>query len=93
MKVGDLVRRKNIWKEWQAHNPWMTTDEESEIGIIVQWEGTLHRTVSWPITGLSWEDGDELEVVKYSKKPYNIIEPKQEKEKCMVKKKKTQITY
>ncbi len=77
MKVGDLVKRKNIWGEWEKHNPWMADAERDEVGIIVQWEGSLNRAVMWPITGLSWEDEDELFVVKYGKQSYNNLKSKE----------------
>ena len=63
MQVGDLVRRKNIWHKWEKHNGWMRNEEYSEIGIIVEWQGSLNRFVLWPQSGLSWEDEDELEVL------------------------------
>jgi len=63
MKVGDLVRRKKVFVEWMKHNAWMTTDEIEEIGIIIEWGGITDRVVSWPFTGISWEDEEELEAI------------------------------
>ena len=36
MKVGDLVKRKPEWGEWVKHNPWMHTDKDFEIGVVVE---------------------------------------------------------
>ncbi len=63
MQVGDLVRRKNIWAEWQEHNTWMTHPEYKELGLIVKWQGVTERFVFWTQTGLSWADEDELVLV------------------------------
>ena len=63
MKEGDLVKRKNIWSDWEAHNQWFTDSELEEIGMIVKWEGVTEQIVLWPSLGLSWEDEDDLEVV------------------------------
>ena len=35
MNVGSLVRRKPEWGEWVKHNPWMYTEKDFEIGMIV----------------------------------------------------------
>ena len=64
MKEGDLVKRKNIWAEWQKHNAWMKTDEYTEIGMVVKWSGVTEQYVLWPLTGLSWEAEDEIELIK-----------------------------
>ena len=36
MKVGDLVKRKPEWGDWVKHNPWMYTDKDLEIGVIIE---------------------------------------------------------
>lgn len=36
MKVGDLVKRKPEWNEWVKHNPWMYTDKDLQIGVIIK---------------------------------------------------------
>ena len=71
MRIGDLVRRSPIWVEWTKHNSWMTMDEETEIGVITDIEkkhGLLQdlMVVLWPVTGLSWEDENDLEVIDES---------------------------
>ena len=35
MNVGDLVIRKPRWGEWTKHNPWMLTEEDLQVGIVV----------------------------------------------------------
>ncbi len=67
MQVGDLVRRKNIWATWQGHNPWMQSEEYTEVGIVVKWSGVTEQYVLWATSGLSWEDEDELELVNESR--------------------------
>ena len=66
MKVGDLVKRGDSFKEWMKHNSWMSLDEEQEIGILIEIEfpevGAFTHVVQWPVTGLSWEDPADLEV-------------------------------
>ena len=63
MQVGDLVRRKNIWSNWENHNTWMEMEEYLEIGIIVKWTGVTEQYVLWPSSGVCWEAEDELELV------------------------------
>ena len=36
MQIGDLVKRKPEWGEWVKHNPWMYTDKDLEIGVIIE---------------------------------------------------------
>lgn len=36
MKIGSLVKRKPAFGEWVDKNPWMLTDKDLEIGIIVR---------------------------------------------------------
>ena len=64
MQVGDLVRRNNIWAEWQKGNEWMNSEEYSEIGIIVKWKGITQRCVLWAKSGLSWESEDEIRLIE-----------------------------
>ena len=71
MKIGDLVKRKPIWTEWTKHNSWMTDDEETEIGVITDIEknhGLLQNlmVILWPVTGLSFEAENDLEVLDES---------------------------
>jgi hypothetical protein len=62
VKVGDLVRRYDTFKEWLKYNAWMTLDEEKELGIITKFDEG-HAVVLWSTTGLSWEDEEDIEVV------------------------------
>ena len=62
MKVGDLVRRCDTFKEWLKYNAWMTLDEEKELGIITKFDEG-RAVVLWSTTGLSWEDEEDIEVV------------------------------
>ena len=70
MKVGDLVKRKPKWGEWTKHNPWMLSDRDLEIGIVV--EKGVHYTlpeleicsVLWPVTGKCWEEIDNMRVLR-----------------------------
>ena len=62
MKVGDLVRLKNIWKEWVKHNPWMDIGFSQKIGIIVATNGDMKPFVLWP-DGVQKEWQDNLEVI------------------------------
>ena len=67
MKVGDLVTRKPEWGEWVKYNPWMITEKDLEVGMII--EVVDHIEVP-PIVKIMWPDGsvekdrtDELKVV------------------------------
>ena len=62
MKVGDLVKRCDTFKEWMQHNAWMTLEEEQELGLIVAIDKEK-LVVSWSFTGISWEDEKELEII------------------------------
>ena len=56
MKVGSLVKRKPKWGEWVKHNPWMLTEKDLEIGIIVklhEWNETI-VAVLWPNSSSGW---------------------------------------
>jgi len=70
VKVGDLVKRTDVWVEWMKHNSWITTDEVKEIGIVTDIErkpGKEHWlpdvftfVVHWSHTGLSWEGSCDI---------------------------------
>jgi len=60
MKVGDLVKRKPVWGEWVKHNPWMHTEKDFEIGMIIQADVDL-VAIHWPSTGPNWEKKEDLE--------------------------------
>jgi len=57
VKVGDLVMRQPEFGEWVKYNPWMYTEKDLEIGMVVgetsAWGTAVH--VLWPKEGLSWE--------------------------------------
>ena len=36
MKIGDLVKRKPEWGDWVKHNPWMLSEKDLEIGMIIE---------------------------------------------------------
>ena len=44
MQVGDLVKRKPEWGDWVKHNPWMYTEKDFEIGIIVEVDKSRNGT-------------------------------------------------
>lgn len=70
MKVGDLVKRCDSFKEWMKYNSWMTLEEEQEIGVIVELTTTfltIEIIVHWPETGISYEEFDDLEVLNESR--------------------------
>ena len=62
MKVGDIVKRSNIFKEWMKHNSWMSLEEEQEIGMIIRFDND-DVVVLWPVVGESWENKKDLEIV------------------------------
>lgn len=66
MQVGDLVRRKPKWGEWVKYNPWMYTEKDLEIGVIVQ-AGPEIVDILWPITGLVLEEKKYLEKINESR--------------------------
>lgn len=69
MKVGDLVKRVNVWSEWTKYNPWMKDPMDQEIGIILDFPEDAARPIafiSWPKSGYSYEELDDL--VLFSKK-------------------------
>tara|TARA_A100001011_G_C14006279_1_gene713564 strand:+ start:42 stop:242 length:201 start_codon:yes stop_codon:yes gene_type:complete len=66
MKAGDLVKRKPKWGEWVEHNPWMYTQKDLEIGLIVQPDVDL-VLVHWPVSGPGWNSKEDLEIVNESR--------------------------
>jgi len=63
MKVGDLVKRVNVWSEWTKYNPWMKDPMDQEIGIILDFPNDAARPIvfiSWPKSGYSYEELDDL---------------------------------
>ena len=68
LKIGDLVKRKDMWEDWQQHNPWMIGEAEREIGIVTGFSRgfnleVIDVVVVWSRRGLSHDDPDVLEVV------------------------------
>ena len=63
MKVGDLVKRKPEWVDWVKHNPWMYTEKDLQVGIIVETSKEIDFRILWPDQTLSWEDEGNLERV------------------------------
>ena len=51
MKVGDLVRRKDPFAEWQEDNPWMKSKEYTGVIVAVQ---TFEYEVYWMDGLRSW---------------------------------------
>lgn len=66
MKVGDLVKRKPEWGEWVKHNPWMYTEKDLEIGMIIQADTDLIE-VLWPTVGTDWIKKEDVEKVDESR--------------------------
>ena len=71
MKIGDLVRVKDAFAEWQKDNPWMKDKEL--IGVVVE---TAHKRgyemgmvlVHWFTDGIKWWYGaHKLEVISESR--------------------------
>ena len=64
MKVGDLVKRKPEWGEWVKHNPWMITEKDLQIGIIVESKKHPKKgeylNVLWPNQKLVWRSKNQL---------------------------------
>jgi len=71
VQIGDLVKRKPEWGDWVKHNPWMYTDKDLQVGIII--ESTvfsrkgLYFKVLWPDQKLNWEGKENLEKVDGNK--------------------------
>ena len=62
MQVGDLVKRKPEWGDWVKHNPWMLSEKDLEIGMVIQADIDLIE-VLWPSFGTGWISKDDLEVL------------------------------
>ena len=63
MKVGDLVRKKDPFAEWQEDNPWMKDKELT--GVIVETANTKKGKmgmvcVHWFVDGVRWWCGEHL---------------------------------
>ncbi len=58
MKVGDLVRRKDAFAEWQEDNPWMKDRELT--GVVVETANPKEHNkmgmvrVHWFTDGVKW---------------------------------------
>jgi len=58
MKVGDLVRRKDPFADWQEDNPWM--QDKEMIGVIVETANPREHNkmgmvcVHWFTDGIKW---------------------------------------
>jgi len=66
MKVGDLVKRVNVWEEWTKHNPWMSDPMDQEIGIIIEFPDGAARPIAcicWPRSGYVFEDLKDLVLI------------------------------
>ena len=68
MKIGDLVRRKDPFADWQHDNPWMKDRELT--GVVIKTNRYSKSRmpmvcVHWFIDGVKWWYGEhKLEVVK-----------------------------
>ena len=74
MKVGDLVRTKDTFAEWQKDNPWMK--DKQLTGVVVETKtppngkitGQLMVRVHWFTDGVKWWCGaHKLEMVNESR--------------------------
>ena len=71
MKIGDLVRRKDAFAEWQENNPWMK--ETTNTGVVVKIANPKNSKmaqirVHWFIDGVKWWHGEhKLEVINASR--------------------------
>jgi len=67
MKIGDLVRRKDPFAEWQEDNPWMKDKELTGVVIKTGNPKQARMTmicVHWFIDGVKWWYGEhKLEVI------------------------------
>ena len=70
MKVGDLVKRKNIWNDWIDKNPgWKDIDLPSDVsfGIILWWNGDMKPMIMWGDGQIKREWLGDLEVLSESR--------------------------
>ena len=67
MKIGDLVRRKDAFAEWQEDNPWMKDRELTGVVIKTNRHSKSRMPmicVHWFIDGVKWWYGaHKLEVI------------------------------
>ena len=65
MKIGDLVKRKPEWGPWVKHNPWMYTEKDFEVGMIVNVENGLSTTMFQVLIGgiKTWFSKKELDLI------------------------------
>tara|TARA_Y100000592_G_C5209997_1_gene194495 strand:+ start:80 stop:298 length:219 start_codon:yes stop_codon:yes gene_type:complete len=68
MKVGDLVRRKDAFVNWQEDNPWMKDRELTGVVVETKPRSEQHRMgmvlVHWFSDGVKWWYGaHKLEVI------------------------------
>jgi len=66
IKVGDLVKRKNVWSEWTKHNRWMTVPEDQEIGLIIEFAEDARQPIAlvqWPNSGYNYEEIEDIELL------------------------------
>tara|TARA_B100000683_G_C12393896_1_gene516708 strand:- start:634 stop:936 length:303 start_codon:yes stop_codon:yes gene_type:complete len=56
MKLGDLVKRKPRWGAWTKHNPWMISEKDLEVGVVVS-----ITPGSWP---KDWDMSNKDEIVE-----------------------------
>lgn len=75
MKKGDLVKRKPEWGNWVKHNPWMLSEKDLEIGIIIEADVDL-VVVLWPSHGTGWIGKDDLEKINDEFIKKNTMRPK-----------------
>ena len=67
MKIGDLVRRKDPFAEWQEDNPWMK--ETTNTGVVIKITHPSRSRmpmicVHWFIDGVKWWHREhKLEVI------------------------------
>ena len=66
MQVGDLVKRKPEWRDWVKHNPWMMSEKDLEIGMVIQADHDLIK-VLWPSFGTGWISKNDLEKINESR--------------------------
>ena len=65
MQVGDLVRRKPEWGPWVKHNPWMYTEKDFEVGMIISIDLDLFQVL---IGGTkTWYPKKELDLIDESR--------------------------
>ena len=59
MKEGDLVKRKPEWGDWVKYNPWMLTEKDLKIGMVMSisyWDDSSSaRSVK-----VLWDSGSEI---------------------------------